>query len=162
MLSRLGIVTVTPDPAVTSTERSRTSAPAGRASAHTRLHPGRLRPRRPRHARRRDRPSAAAANGSRARGPCNRSWLPVASPGDKQRGELRDDADPAALASAMLGAIQGGLLLTQIRRSSAPSGRQPRPSSATSKPPPASGDLLAQVAVVLQRGRTPREQDLLA
>ena len=48
---------------------------------------------------------SAAANGSRARGPCNRSGLPVASPGYKQRGELRDDADPAALASAMLGAI---------------------------------------------------------
>jgi AcrR family transcriptional regulator len=38
----------------------------------------------------------------------------------QQRGELREDADPAALATAMLAAIQGGLLLTQLRRSPAP------------------------------------------
>ena len=32
------------------------------------------------------------------------------------RGELRPDADPAALAQRTLAAVQGGLLLTQIRR----------------------------------------------
>lgn len=32
------------------------------------------------------------------------------------RGELRADADPAALAQRVLAAVQGGLLLTQIRR----------------------------------------------
>jgi AcrR family transcriptional regulator len=32
------------------------------------------------------------------------------------RGELRPDADPAALAQRTLAAIQGGLLLTQVRR----------------------------------------------
>jgi AcrR family transcriptional regulator len=32
------------------------------------------------------------------------------------RGELRPDADPAVLAQRTLAAIQGGLLLTQIRR----------------------------------------------
>lgn len=38
----------------------------------------------------------------------------------RQRGELSDDADPAALATALLAAIQGGLLLTQLRRCPAP------------------------------------------
>jgi AcrR family transcriptional regulator len=33
-----------------------------------------------------------------------------------ERGELRDDADPERLAVALLAALQGGLLLTQIRR----------------------------------------------
>jgi hypothetical protein len=32
------------------------------------------------------------------------------------RGELRGGADPAALAQNMLAAVQGGLLLTQVRR----------------------------------------------
>jgi hypothetical protein len=32
------------------------------------------------------------------------------------RGELRGDADPAALAQNTLAAVQGGLLLTQVRR----------------------------------------------
>jgi TetR/AcrR family transcriptional repressor of nem operon len=32
------------------------------------------------------------------------------------RGKLRDDADPAELASATMASIQGGLLLTQVRR----------------------------------------------
>jgi TetR/AcrR family transcriptional regulator, transcriptional repressor for nem operon len=32
------------------------------------------------------------------------------------RGELRPDADPAVLAQRTLAAIQGGLLLTQVRR----------------------------------------------
>jgi AcrR family transcriptional regulator len=32
------------------------------------------------------------------------------------RGELRSDADPAALAQRVLAAVQGGLLLTQVRR----------------------------------------------
>jgi TetR/AcrR family transcriptional regulator, transcriptional repressor for nem operon len=32
------------------------------------------------------------------------------------RGELRDDADPAALAATTMALIQGGLLLTQVRR----------------------------------------------
>ena len=34
----------------------------------------------------------------------------------KTRGKLRSDADPAALATATLASIQGGLLLTQVRR----------------------------------------------
>ena len=38
----------------------------------------------------------------------------------RDRGELRVDADPAALALATLAALQGGLLLTQVRRSTAP------------------------------------------
>ncbi|MGH3266131.1 MAG: TetR/AcrR family transcriptional regulator [Trebonia sp.] len=38
----------------------------------------------------------------------------------RERGELRTDADPAALALATLAALQGGLLLTQVRRSTAP------------------------------------------
>lgn len=36
------------------------------------------------------------------------------------RGELRDDADPERLALAMLSALQGGLVLTQARRETAP------------------------------------------
>jgi hypothetical protein len=38
----------------------------------------------------------------------------------RERGELRDDADPDRLALATLAALQGGLLLTQIRRDVAP------------------------------------------
>ena len=34
----------------------------------------------------------------------------------KIRGKLRSDADPAALATATMASIQGGLLLTQVRR----------------------------------------------
>jgi AcrR family transcriptional regulator len=34
----------------------------------------------------------------------------------KARGKLREDADPAALATATMASIQGGLLLTQVRR----------------------------------------------
>jgi len=34
----------------------------------------------------------------------------------KTRGKLRADADPAALATATMASIQGGLLLTQVRR----------------------------------------------
>ncbi|HEY2543385.1 MAG TPA: TetR family transcriptional regulator [Gaiellaceae bacterium] len=34
----------------------------------------------------------------------------------KERGKLRRDADPAELATATMAAIQGGLLLTQVRR----------------------------------------------
>jgi TetR/AcrR family transcriptional regulator, transcriptional repressor for nem operon len=34
----------------------------------------------------------------------------------KGRGKLREDADPAALATATMASIQGGLLLTQVRR----------------------------------------------
>ena len=34
----------------------------------------------------------------------------------KARGKLRKDADPAALAAATMASIQGGLLLTQVRR----------------------------------------------
>src|SRR5438128_6497669 len=34
----------------------------------------------------------------------------------KTRGKLRKDADPAALATATMACIQGGLLLTQVRR----------------------------------------------
>lgn len=37
-----------------------------------------------------------------------------------ERGELRADADPDRLATALLAAIQGGLLLTQIRRNTKP------------------------------------------
>jgi TetR/AcrR family transcriptional regulator, transcriptional repressor for nem operon len=37
-----------------------------------------------------------------------------------QRGELRADADPDRLATALLAAVQGGLLLTQIRRNTKP------------------------------------------
>jgi AcrR family transcriptional regulator len=36
------------------------------------------------------------------------------------RGELRRDADPARLAAGLLAAMQGGLLLTQLRRDTAP------------------------------------------
>ncbi|HTU71399.1 MAG TPA: TetR/AcrR family transcriptional regulator [Candidatus Baltobacteraceae bacterium] len=36
------------------------------------------------------------------------------------RGELRRDVDPAKLATALLGAVQGGLILTQVRRDTAP------------------------------------------
>jgi TetR/AcrR family transcriptional regulator, transcriptional repressor for nem operon len=36
------------------------------------------------------------------------------------RGELRAGADPAALATALLAALQGGLLLAQVRRSTDP------------------------------------------
>ena len=36
------------------------------------------------------------------------------------RGELAAGADPARLATATLAALQGGLLLTQIRRSTEP------------------------------------------
>jgi TetR/AcrR family transcriptional repressor of nem operon len=38
----------------------------------------------------------------------------------QSRGDLSPDADVRHLATAMLAAIQGGLLLTQIRRSTAP------------------------------------------
>ncbi|MGI8333813.1 TetR/AcrR family transcriptional regulator [Actinomadura scrupuli] len=38
----------------------------------------------------------------------------------QRRGELSADADPARLATAMLAAVQGGLLLTQVRRSTEP------------------------------------------
>lgn len=38
----------------------------------------------------------------------------------KDRGELVATADPKALAGAMLAALQGGLLLSQVQRSSAP------------------------------------------
>lgn len=34
----------------------------------------------------------------------------------KTRGKLREDADPAALTTATMASIQGGLLLTQVRR----------------------------------------------
>jgi TetR/AcrR family transcriptional regulator, transcriptional repressor for nem operon len=34
----------------------------------------------------------------------------------QSRGDLRPDADPAALATATMASIQGGLLLTQVRR----------------------------------------------
>jgi TetR/AcrR family transcriptional repressor of nem operon len=37
-----------------------------------------------------------------------------------ERGELREDADPDRLATALLAAVQGGLLLTQIRRNTKP------------------------------------------
>jgi AcrR family transcriptional regulator len=38
----------------------------------------------------------------------------------QERGELAADADPADLAVAMLAAVQGGLLLSQVRRDPAP------------------------------------------
>ncbi len=38
----------------------------------------------------------------------------------RDRGELRADADPAALALGTLAALQGGLLLSQVRRSVSP------------------------------------------
>ena len=34
----------------------------------------------------------------------------------RTRGKLRKDADPAALATGTMASIQGGLLLTQVRR----------------------------------------------
>ncbi|MEU5839867.1 TetR family transcriptional regulator C-terminal domain-containing protein [Streptomyces diacarni] len=37
-----------------------------------------------------------------------------------ERGELRPDADPQELALALLAALQGGILLTQLRRDTAP------------------------------------------
>ncbi|SDP26275.1 hypothetical protein SAMN04487897_1595 [Paenibacillus sp. yr247] len=36
------------------------------------------------------------------------------------RGELRADADPDILALALLTALQGGLLLTQVRKETSP------------------------------------------
>jgi TetR/AcrR family transcriptional repressor of nem operon len=38
----------------------------------------------------------------------------------RDRGELREEADPERLALATLTALQGGLLMTQVRRSTAP------------------------------------------
>jgi TetR/AcrR family transcriptional repressor of nem operon len=38
----------------------------------------------------------------------------------KARNELTEAADPEALATALLGAVQGGILLSQLRRSAAP------------------------------------------
>jgi AcrR family transcriptional regulator len=38
----------------------------------------------------------------------------------RARGELRDDADPDLLATALLGALQGGMLLSQTKRDLAP------------------------------------------
>ncbi|MGH3263312.1 MAG: hypothetical protein ACRDNS_15110, partial [Trebonia sp.] len=38
----------------------------------------------------------------------------------RDRGELRNDADPARLAQATLAALQGGLLLAKTRRHSDP------------------------------------------
>jgi hypothetical protein len=38
----------------------------------------------------------------------------------RDRGELRADANPARLATATLAGLQGGLLLTQVRRDTAP------------------------------------------
>ncbi len=38
----------------------------------------------------------------------------------RDRGELRPDADPARLGTATLAAPQGGLLLIQVRRDTAP------------------------------------------
>lgn len=38
----------------------------------------------------------------------------------RDRGELRGDADPELLALGVLAALQGGLLMTQVRRSTAP------------------------------------------
>lgn len=38
----------------------------------------------------------------------------------RDRGERRPEADPARLATATLAALQGGLLLTQVRRETAP------------------------------------------
>jgi hypothetical protein len=38
----------------------------------------------------------------------------------RDRGDLREDADPDALAQALLGAMQGGLLLSQTLRRAAP------------------------------------------
>lgn len=38
----------------------------------------------------------------------------------RARGDLRPDADPDSLALALLAALQGGLLLTQLRRDAAP------------------------------------------
>jgi hypothetical protein len=38
----------------------------------------------------------------------------------QERGELRKEADPEELALAMLAAVQGGLLLSQVRRDPKP------------------------------------------
>jgi TetR/AcrR family transcriptional regulator, transcriptional repressor for nem operon len=38
----------------------------------------------------------------------------------RDRGELRAEADPARLAAGTLAGLQGGLLLTQVRRETAP------------------------------------------
>lgn len=38
----------------------------------------------------------------------------------RERGELRADADPNALATALLASVQGGILLSQLRRSTEP------------------------------------------
>jgi hypothetical protein len=38
----------------------------------------------------------------------------------KERGDLRADADPAELAVAVMSSVQGGLLLTQTRKTTYP------------------------------------------
>lgn len=38
----------------------------------------------------------------------------------RERGQLRDDADPDQLAAALLAVLQGGMLLTQTKRDAAP------------------------------------------
>jgi TetR/AcrR family transcriptional regulator, transcriptional repressor for nem operon len=66
----------------------------------------------------------------------------------RERGELRADADPDQLATALLGALQGGMLLTQTQR-------DPAPLEATL------GAMLAYVESFASHGRTsarPREK----
>jgi hypothetical protein len=52
----------------------------------------------------------------------------------KTRGKLREDADPAALATATMASLQGGLLLTQVRRD--PRQLPHRPQRSAREPPP--------------------------
>jgi hypothetical protein len=51
------------------------------------------------------------------------AWLASLSDGlaaMRERGDLRLEADPDALASALLAALQGGILLSRVKRDSAP------------------------------------------
>jgi len=54
----------------------------------------------------------------------------------RTRGKLRKDADPAALATATMASIQGGLLLTQVRRDPTSSASRSTQRATTSAPRP--------------------------
>jgi len=57
----------------------------------------------------------------------------------RTRGKLRKDADPAALATATMASIQGGLLLTQVRRDPLPA---PHRAQRSAQQPPRRGRLI--------------------
>jgi len=54
----------------------------------------------------------------------------------KKRGKLRNRRRPAALATATMASIQGGLLLTQVRRDPKPAPRRPQRSAPTTSASP--------------------------